>query len=148
MVKKIDQAVIMVGGMGTRLRPLTETCPTPVLPILDKPCLMYLIESIARAGVKEIILACGYRSQQLKDTIGDGSHLGIDISYSYEDELAKLIVNQKRNVLEVTASSSVVLYNGKPIELKSVAVYVDKNNTFYLPRNLKDVFDKKKRKNL
>ena len=86
MVKKIDQAVIMVGGMGTRLRPLTETCPKPVLPVLDKPCLMYLIESIARAGVKEIILACGYRSQQLKDAIGDGSHLGIDISYSYEDE--------------------------------------------------------------
>ena len=86
MVKKIDQAVIMVGGMGTRLRPLTETCPKPVLPVLDKPCLMYLIESIARAGVKEIILACGYRSQQLKDAIGDGSRLGIDISYSYEDE--------------------------------------------------------------
>ncbi len=86
MVKKVDQAVIMVGGMGTRLRPLTETCPKPVLPVLDKPCLMYLIESIAKAGVKEIILACGYRSQQLKDAIGDGSAFGINISYSYEDE--------------------------------------------------------------
>lgn len=80
-------------------------------------------------------------------------HVDVFDGMNYEivtkkDELAKLIVNQKRNVLEVTASSSVVLYNGKPIELKSVAVYVDKNNTFYLPRNLKDVFDKKKRKNL
>lgn len=86
MTEKIDQAVIMVGGKGTRLRPLTETCPKPALPVLDKPCLMYLIESIARAGIKEVILACGYRSQQLVDTIGDGSELGIEITYSFEDE--------------------------------------------------------------
>lgn len=86
MIKKIDQAVIMVGGMGTRLRPLTETCPKPILPVLDKPCLMYLIENIASAGISEIILACGYRYPQLAETIGDGSDIGIDISYSFEDE--------------------------------------------------------------
>jgi len=86
MTKKIDQAVIMVGGKGTRLRPLTETCPKPALPVLDKPCLMYLIESVAAAGIKEVILACGYRSQQLVESIGDGSELGVHISYSFEDE--------------------------------------------------------------
>lgn len=86
MSKKIDQAVIMVGGMGTRLRPLTETCPKPILPVLDKPCLMYLIENIASAGISEIILACGYRYPQLAETIGDGSDIGIDITYSFEDE--------------------------------------------------------------
>lgn len=86
MTKKIDQAVIMVGGMGTRLRPLTETCPKPILPVLDKPCLMYLIENIASAGISEIILACGYRYPQLAETIGDGLDIGIDISYSFEDE--------------------------------------------------------------
>ncbi|MDN5358018.1 MAG: mannose-phosphate guanylyltransferase [Candidatus Methanomethylophilaceae archaeon] len=86
MTKKIDQAVIMVGGKGTRLRPLTETCPKPALPVLDKPCLMYLIESVAAAGIKKVILACGYRSQQLVEAIGDGSDLGIEIIYSFEDE--------------------------------------------------------------
>ena len=86
MTKKIDQAVIMVGGMGTRLRPLTETCPKPILPVLDKPCLMYLIENIASAGINDIILACGYRYPQLAETIGDGSDIGIDITYSFEDE--------------------------------------------------------------
>jgi mannose-1-phosphate guanylyltransferase len=86
MTKKIDQAVIMVGGKGTRLRPLTETCPKPALPVLDKPCLMYLVESIAAAGIKKVILACGYRSQQLVEAIGDGSDLGIEITYSFEDE--------------------------------------------------------------
>ena len=86
MVKKVNQAVIMVGGMGTRLRPLTETCPKPILPVLDKPCLSYLIENIAFAGIDEIILACGYRYPQLAETIGDGSDIGVKISYSFEDE--------------------------------------------------------------
>lgn len=86
MNDKVTQAVIMVGGKGTRLRPLTETCPKPILPVLDKPCLMYLIENIVSAGIDEIILACGYRSDQLVETIGDGSNLGIKITYSFEDE--------------------------------------------------------------
>jgi len=83
---KVKQAVIMVGGMGTRLLPLTKYRPKPILPVLDKPCLRYLIESLADSGVKEIILACGYKSSQLVDAIGNGSDLGITIDYSYEDE--------------------------------------------------------------
>ncbi len=86
MTEKVNQAVIMVGGKGTRLRPLTETCPKPILPILDKPCLMYLIENVASAGIGEIILACGYKYPQLAETIGDGSNIGVSITYSFEDE--------------------------------------------------------------
>lgn len=86
MVGKVNQAVIMVGGMGTRLRPLTETCPKPILPVLDKPCLSYLIENVASAGIEEIILACGYKYPLLAETIGDGSDTGVRISYSFEDE--------------------------------------------------------------
>lgn len=85
-MKKIRQAVIMVGGKGTRLRPLTETRPKPVLPVLDKPCLMYLIESMVNAGIDDVILACGYKSEKLVAEIGNGKELGISISYSYEDE--------------------------------------------------------------
>ena len=82
---KVRQAVIMVGGKGTRLRPLTETCPKPILPVLDRPCLDYLIESLAKGGITHIILACGYRSEQVPKAIGDGSDRGILIEYSYED---------------------------------------------------------------
>jgi len=82
----VRQAVIMVGGKGTRLLPLTNSRPKPVLPVLNKPCLRYLVESLAGAGIKEIIMACGYRSAQLVNAIGDGSDLGIRIEYSYEDE--------------------------------------------------------------
>ncbi|MFA6805026.1 MAG: NDP-sugar synthase [Candidatus Methanomethylophilaceae archaeon] len=86
MTSDVRQAVIMVGGKGTRLRPLTETKPKPILPVLDKPCLRYLIESLVDAGITEVILACGYRSDQMTEAIGDGSDLGITIEYSYEDE--------------------------------------------------------------
>lgn len=75
----------MVGGKGTRLYPLTETVPKPALPVLDRPCLKYLIQSFSEAGIKEIFLACGYKSDILRREIGDGSDLGVDIVYSDED---------------------------------------------------------------
>lgn len=86
MAPTVRQAVVMVGGKGTRLRPLTDTKPKPILPVLDKPCLRYLIESIADAGINHIIMACGYKSDLLVSAIGDGSDLGITIEYSYEEE--------------------------------------------------------------
>jgi len=83
---KVRQAVVMVGGMGTRLRPLTNDRPKPILPVLDRPCLSYLIESLARGGIEEVILACGYRSEKMAAAIGDGSREGTRIVYAYEDE--------------------------------------------------------------
>ncbi|MDR3205869.1 MAG: NDP-sugar synthase [Candidatus Methanoplasma sp.] len=84
MAQQVRQAVIMVGGKGTRLLPLTENRPKPILPVLNKPCLRYLIESLAEAGIDDIILACGYRSELMSNVIGDGSDMGISIEYSYE----------------------------------------------------------------
>ncbi len=83
---RVRQAVIMVGGQGTRLRPLTESCPKPILPVAGRPCIWYLMRSMARAGIEEIILACGYRPEMMEGALGDGSDLGIKISYSYESE--------------------------------------------------------------
>lgn len=80
------QAVVMVGGKGTRLLPLTETRPKIILPVADRPCLWYLLRSLAVGGVEEVILACGYKSDLMRAAIGDGSDLGLDIQYSYEDE--------------------------------------------------------------
>lgn len=75
----------MVGGKGTRLLPLTLTRPKPAMPVLDKPFLKYLIESMASAGIEEIILACGYKSDVLAQSIGDGSDMGVRIMYSDEE---------------------------------------------------------------
>lgn len=81
----VKQAVIMVGGKGTRLYPLTENTPKPALPVLDMPCLKYLIKSFASAGISEVFLACGYKSDILQKSIGDGSDLGVKIIYSDEE---------------------------------------------------------------
>jgi len=75
----------MVGGKGTRLRPLTDNRPKPILPVLDRPCLSYLIESLARGGIEKVFLACGYRSEKMAEAIGDGSKEGVSIEYFYED---------------------------------------------------------------
>ena len=83
---RVRQAVVMVGGKGTRLRPLTENRPKPVLPVAGKPCIWYLLRSMARAGIEEIILACGYRSEMIREALGDGSDLGVKLVYSNEDE--------------------------------------------------------------
>jgi len=83
---KVRQAVVMVGGQGTRLMPLTKNRPKSILPVLDKPCIRYLIESMAGSGVEEMILACGHRTSQFEEAIGDGSDIGISIEYSFEDE--------------------------------------------------------------
>ena len=85
MSSEVRQAVIMVGGKGARLLPLTLTRPKPAMPVLDKPFLKYLIESMADAGIEEIFLACGYKSDVLAHAIGDGSDMGVRIIYSDED---------------------------------------------------------------
>ena len=84
----VRQAVVMVGGKGTRLRPLTDSRPKPILPVLDRPCLSYLIESLAKGGIEKVILACGYRSEKMAAAIGDGSREGTSIEYAYEDSPA------------------------------------------------------------
>jgi len=66
--------------------PLTKNHPKAILPVLDKPCIRYLIESMAGSGIEHIILACGTRTSQFEEALGNGSDLGITIEYSYEDE--------------------------------------------------------------
>ena len=75
----------MAGGEGTRLKPLTNTRPKPLLPVLGRPCIEYVIDSLASAGVEEIFLACGYRSQDIVKSLGDATHYGAKIVYAYEE---------------------------------------------------------------
>ncbi len=81
----VKQAVIMAGGEGTRLKPLTNTRPKPLLPVLGRPCIEYVINSLAAAGVEEIFIACGYRSQDVVKSLGDKTRSGAKIVYAYEE---------------------------------------------------------------
>ncbi|HEY3420222.1 MAG TPA: NDP-sugar synthase [Methanomassiliicoccales archaeon] len=81
----VRQAVIMAGGEGTRLKPLTNTRPKPLLPVLGRPCIEYVINSLASAGVEEIFIACGYRSQDIVKSLGETTRSGAKIVYAYEE---------------------------------------------------------------
>ncbi len=79
-------AVILVGGFGTRLRPLTCTRPKQLLPLGSSTLIEYMIEKLAGQGINEIILAVGYRPDKIQEALGDGAHLGVTLHYSLEDE--------------------------------------------------------------
>lgn len=78
--------VIMAGGKGARLRPLTEDCPKPMLPIAGKPMLQHIIERAAALGFQSFILSLNYLGQMIRDHFGDGSDFGVQISYIQEDK--------------------------------------------------------------
>jgi dTDP-glucose pyrophosphorylase len=76
--------VIMAGGLGTRLRPLTEDCPKPMLPVGDKPILEHIVDRFASAGFSRIFIAVNYKSHMIESHFGDGSPWGVTIEYLYE----------------------------------------------------------------
>lgn len=78
------QAVIMAGGYGTRLRPLTNELPKPMVPIINKPIIVYLIELLQRYGITDIILTLGYKPEAIMNCLGDGSNYGVKLTYVTE----------------------------------------------------------------
>jgi mannose-1-phosphate guanylyltransferase len=78
------QAVILVGGEGTRLRPLTYGTPKPMVPIMNVPFLALTMERLYAADIREVILAAGYLPQAIVDFFGDGTRLGLKITYAIE----------------------------------------------------------------
>ena len=78
----IKQAVILAGGLGTRLRPLTDNTPKPMVPVNGRPFLEHLIELLIDNGIKEIVLCVGYLHEKIIDHFKDGSAFGVKIVYS------------------------------------------------------------------
>ncbi len=84
--KRVRKAIILAGGKGTRMRPLTYEMPKPMIPLKGKPLVQHIIELCRKYEVREIIMSVGYMGDKIRDHFGDGSHLGVDIRYVYEDE--------------------------------------------------------------
>ena len=80
------QALILVGGEGTRLRPLTSTVPKPVVTLVDRPFMAYMLEWLCRHGVDDVILSCGFMADGVRAVLGDGSALGVRVRYVEEPE--------------------------------------------------------------
>ena len=78
------QALILSGGQGTRLRPLTSTIPKPVVPLVGRPLISYMLEWLRGHGVDDVIMSCGFMADGVRDVLGDGSSLGIRLRYVEE----------------------------------------------------------------
>jgi mannose-1-phosphate guanylyltransferase len=79
------KAIILAGGLGERLRPLTLETPKPLLPIQGKPIVQRTIENLKKHGITDIILSIGYKADQIKNYFGNGESLGVNISYNIEE---------------------------------------------------------------
>src|SRR2546423_1147119 len=79
------QALVLAGGEGTRLRPLTLTLPKPVIPLAGRPFLSFMLDWLRRHGVDDVLLSCGYRSHDVERVLGD-IHGGMRLRYVVEEE--------------------------------------------------------------
>jgi len=80
------QALILVGGEGSRLQPLTSTMPKPIVPLVDQPFLSYMLEWLRRHGVDDVVLSCGFLAGGVKAVLGDGERYGVRLRYVEEPE--------------------------------------------------------------
>jgi mannose-1-phosphate guanylyltransferase len=115
------QALILAGGEGTRLRPLTVYTPKPVVPIVNRPFLFYQIDLLKRAGIKDITLALGYQPNKIEDIFGDGQEYGVNIRY----------------VVETTMLGTAGAYKNAEAQLRQTTVVF--NGDIITDANIKDV---------
>jgi N-acetyl-alpha-D-muramate 1-phosphate uridylyltransferase len=80
------RAIILAAGRGERMRPLTDTTPKPLLEVHGKPLIVWHIEALAAAGVRDIVINCAWLAAQFPATLGDGSAWGVRLHYSIETQ--------------------------------------------------------------
>ena len=78
------QALILAGGKGTRLRPLTVYTPKPIVPVVNRPFLLYQIEILRKAGIENIVLSLSYQPDKIEQVLGDGSEFGVHLRFVSE----------------------------------------------------------------
>lgn len=78
------QAVILAGGLGTRMKPITSSIPKPMIRVKGKPFLHYQLELLARFGFRRVLLLVAYLGEKIQAHFGDGSTMGMELAYSYE----------------------------------------------------------------
>jgi len=128
------KAIIMAGGKGIRLRPLTNDIPKPMVKIIDKPVLQYMLELCRVHGITEIGLTLGYRSDSIIDYFGDGSHFGVKLTYFLENEPMGTAGSVK-GALNFVSDDFIVLSGDAytTIDLtKAIAFHKAKNSMFTL----------------
>lgn len=124
---KIKQAVILAGGQGTRLRPLTLTIPKPMVPVHGKPFVEYYLEQFRKEGIEEVVLLLGYLSQKFTEYLGDGSRYGLKFIYSI-GTVEENNGTRVRNALPLLDERFLLVYGDMyyPLDLKEHLAFYEK----------------------
>lgn len=121
------EAILLVGGQGTRLRPLTNGTPKPLLPTAGVPFLAHQLAKAAAAGVTRVVLATAYRAAMFADRFGDGSAFGLDIAYVHEQEPLGTggAIRNAAASLRSAPDSPVLVLNGDVLSDHDIAAQFD-----------------------
>lgn len=132
---EINQAVILAGGRGERLRPFTDNMPKPMAPVLGRPFLEHLINMLKENGVLEVIILAGYLGEKIEEYFGNGEKFGVNIKYSYtpflneqgEENESGLRLKNAENMLQ---DKFLLLYcdNYWPLNLRQLSNFYEKQN--------------------
>jgi len=107
---RANKIVVMAGGRGTRLRPITDNCPKPMVTVAGKPILEHIVERAKREGFKEFVLAIHYLGHIIEEHFGDGSQFGVHIEYLHED--SPLGTAGALSLLQPRPDSHLIVANG------------------------------------
>lgn len=107
---KENAVVLMVGGLGTRLRPLTDQCPKPLLKVGNKPILETILENFIESGFRNFYFAVNYKAEMIEEYFGDGSQYGVQIQYMYEKK--RMGTAGALSLLPEEMKHSVIVMNG------------------------------------
>jgi len=80
----LRRAMLLAAGRGERLRPITDTVPKPLVEIAGKPLIVYHLEALARAGIRDVVINLSWLGEKIRAALGDGAHYGVRIAYSEE----------------------------------------------------------------
>ena len=120
------EAVLLVGGQGTRLRPLTLTTPKPMLPVANHPCTAHQIAFLKRVGVARVILSTSYKAEVFKEYFGRGESFGIEIEYVTEESPLGTggAIRNVSNRLQSASDEPVIILNGDILSTHDIAEQV------------------------
>lgn len=122
-VERENNVVIMAGGKGMRLRPLTDSTPKPMLEIAGKPILHRIIENLEAEGFRNILMSTNYLGQQIEDYFQDGSRFGVSISYLREEQ--PLGTAGPLSLIAQEQVNSIIVMNGDLVFGASLATVLD-----------------------
>jgi len=116
---------VLAGGLATRLRPITEKIPKPLIPVAGKPFLAHQLELLRSRGIRRVVLCVGHLGEMIQQQFGDGSAYGVKLDYSFDGEKLLGTGGAIKNALPLLGMEFFVLYGDSylPIQYRSVAEF-------------------------